>query len=472
MEQFSTDIELFIKDYVRQLTDGTAAVFAGAGFSRGAGLVDWKELLANVAAELKLDLTIENDLIAVAQYHVNARKGSQGLAKAIIDQLSEQAEETESHRILARLPVATWWTTNYDNLIEHALEKAFRIPDVKHDPEQLSDTKPRRAAVVYKMHGDVTFPKKAILYKAQYERYYRTHEPFITALQGDLTTKTFLFVGFSFTDPNLDYVLSRLPHGPARQHYSFVKKVDRREFSDEAKFDYAVRREGMRNDDLQRYGIKTLEVDSFDEIPRILEAVERRYRMKTVFISGSAEEYGDWEKSEAEQFLHELSGALISKGFRVVTGFGWGVGSAVINGALQAIYAKPGKYSEDQLVMRPFPQVATGGVDRDMIWKEYRERMIGLAGSAIFVFGNKRPDKDVVNAPGVRTEFEIAEALSVVTIPVGTTRYMAGELADDVTAGRGHGTALPELMASITEAGRDSKRLVRILVDYLEALTK
>ena len=30
-----------------------------------------------------------------------------------------------------------------------------------------------------------------------------THQPFENALTGELTTKTFLFLGFSFTDPNL-----------------------------------------------------------------------------------------------------------------------------------------------------------------------------------------------------------------------------------------------------------------------------
>ena len=33
---------------------------------------------------------------------------------------------------------------------------------------------------------------------------------FISALRGDLIEKTFLFLGFSFTEPSIDYIFSRV----------------------------------------------------------------------------------------------------------------------------------------------------------------------------------------------------------------------------------------------------------------------
>jgi len=53
-------------------------------------------------------------------------------------------------------------------------------------------------------------PDDAIISKDQYEKYFQTHGAFINTLSGDLVSKTFLFIGFSFTDPNLDYILSRI----------------------------------------------------------------------------------------------------------------------------------------------------------------------------------------------------------------------------------------------------------------------
>ncbi|AGG89637.1 SIR2 family protein [Rhodanobacter denitrificans] len=476
MAGFSREIEAFIKDFVGQIANGTGAIFAGAGMSRGAGYVDWKELLHDIAEELGLELQLEHDLIAVAQYHYNLKKGPAGLVRKIIEEFSHQAEETESHRILARLPIPTWWTTNYDALIEKALERAFRIADVKFNVDQLSNTRPRRDAVIYKMHGDASDPKKAILYKSQYEQYHKTHEGFITALRGDLVTKTFLFIGFSFTDPNLDYVLSRLPAEPSREHYCFVRKVVAEEGESEASVNYRTRREKLRNDDLHRYGITALEVDEYEDIPRILAAIEERYRMKTVFISGSAHEFGDWAMEEAQGLLHRLSAALIRGGYRVITGFGWGVGSAVINGALETIYLEPAKYSEDQLVMRPFPQFASNGKDLPVLWDSYRRRMIALAGTAIFVFGNKVVDGKVVKAGGVRAEYDIARELGVVPLPIAATGFVAADLAGDVLADVAHVYGqrgwIADSVKELEAAGKDAEALIGVVLKFMERIGK
>ncbi|HBT0258010.1 TPA: hypothetical protein MA032_002679, partial [Klebsiella pneumoniae] len=111
--QFSAEVEAFIRTYVKDLEEGAAAVFAGAGLSRTSGFVNWSELLREIAEELGLSVELEHDLISVAQYHVNKKNSSTGLARKILDEFSEQAEPSEAHKILARLPIRTYWTTNY-----------------------------------------------------------------------------------------------------------------------------------------------------------------------------------------------------------------------------------------------------------------------------------------------------------------------------------------------------------------------
>lgn len=433
------EIEAFIDDFVKDLAANNAAIFAGAGMSKAAGYVDWAGMLADIAKELGLEIDKEWDLISLAQYHVNEKDSRAKVTKKIIEEFVEDIDLTENHRIVARLPISTYWTTNYDRLIENALREANRRPDVKHQVGQIFNTRPKRDAVVYKMHGDVDHSTDATLTKEDYEHYHITNEAFINALTGDLTTKTFLFIGFSFTDPNLDYVLSRIAvrnRKHRRDHYFFVRRPKLGEDANktQADFDYNTRKHQLKVRELKRYGIQALEIDEYPQITEVLREIESRFRKRTVFISGSAEEYGDWDQQEAQKFIHKLSKEVVKADFRIVNGFGWGVGSAVINGALDAVYEKPERYSEDQLIMKPFPQFKTGEKELKVLWEEYRQRMIKLAGIAIFIFGNKKDaDGKIILANGIRLEFEIAKQHGLIPLPIAATGYVAKELFDEIS---------------------------------------
>lgn len=476
------EIEAFIDDFVKDLAANNAAIFAGAGMSKGAGYVDWAEMLADIARELDLEIDRERDfLISLAQYHVNEKNSRAKITKKIIEEFVEDIDLTENHRIIARLPISTYWTTNYDRLIENALKEANRRPDVKHEVEQIFNTRPKRDAVVYKMHGDVDHPANATLTKEDYEQYHVKNEAFINALTGDLTTKTFLFIGFSFTDPNLDYVLSRITmkhRNNRRDHYFFVRrpKLGEKDNVEKADFDYNTRKHQLRIRELKRYGIQALEIDEYSQITQVLQEIENRFRKRTIFISGSAEEYGGWEQLEAQKFIHKLSKNIVKADFRIVNGFGWGVGSAVINGALDAVYEKPERYSEDQLIMKPFPQFKTGEKELDVLWEEYRQRMIKLAGIAIFLFGNKK-DEDGKNilAGGIRLEFAIAKQHGLVPIPIPATDYVAKELFDEVSKDfksyyAGNEEIIPLVEELSTYSAKEDDKIISTIIKIIKGV--
>lgn len=112
----------------------------------------------------------------------------------------------------------------------------------------------------------------------------------------------------------------------------------------------------LASNDLKRFGIQTLLIDSYTDITTLLKQIENRYQRRTVFISGSAHEYGARTPAQAESFVRALSQALIRYDNRIVSGFGLGVGSQVITGVLEELYQHQGKRLHDQLVLRPFPQ--------------------------------------------------------------------------------------------------------------------
>lgn len=461
--------EHFIETFVKELEEENVAVFAGAGLSVGAGFVDWKKLLKPIADELGLDIDKEHDLISIAQYHLNEKQNRSGLNRALIEQLSPGHSPTENHRILARLPVKTYWTTNYDKLLEDSLKAAGKIPDVKFTLDHLKRTMPKRDAVVYKMHGDIEHPDDAVLTKDDYERYESARGQYVTALSGDLVAKMFLFLGFSFTDPNLDYILSRVRislHGRPRDHYCIFKKCARAAYANDDAFRYAEIKQQLAINDLKRFGVQTLLVDDYKDITAILKQIGNRHQRKTVLISGSAHEYGTWSAAQAEAFIRDLSQALIRNDNKIVSGFGLGVGSHVITGALEELYQHQGKRLHDQLILRPFPQ----GADARKQWEYYRQEMIAHAGAAVFAFGNKLEAGVVVTANGVRREFEIAKEKGLMLIPIGATGFVAKELWQEVTKDfaafyPAHAELKP-LFDSLDDAS-DSRRLIGNVIEII-----
>ncbi len=450
----------FVDKYIKSINAENAAIFAGAGMSVSTGLVNWKDLLREMAEELNLDVDKETDLIALAQYYEN-EKGSRGsINDQLIEQFTKDVKESLNHQILASLPIKTYWTTNYDDLIEKTLEKFGKITDVKRCTENLAISKPRREVIIYKMHGDITMSHEAVLTKDDYENYNEKRQLFTTALQGDLVSKTFLFIGFSFEDPNLEYILSRIRillgnHTP--DHYCFFKTIseDNYEIYDEYLYDKIKQEHRIR--DLKRYGIQALMIDDYYEITEVLQLIQTKLRRRNIFISGAAHEYGYLGKFRAENLIFNFSSKLAEKNYKIISGFGLGIGSSVINGTLAHVYSNQNGHLDDYLILRPFPQNISDNAQRKELWRKYRKTMLQEAGIAIFFFGNKLDGKKLISSDGLIEEFEIAIELGLKVIPVGCTGYVSKDIWQKVTDKyEDYFPDNQELKESILQLGQDN----------------
>ncbi|HHC6646706.1 TPA: SIR2 family protein [Vibrio parahaemolyticus] len=467
--------QAFLRDVEKELAEENVAVFAGAGMSAGAGFVNWAELLRPIAYELGLDVDKENDLVALAQFHCNDNANNRSqLNQLLIEEFSRESIETENHRILCRLPIRTYWTTNYDKIIETALDKSGKIADVKHTKEHLSTTKPKRDAVVYKMHGDVEHPSQAVLTKDDYERYHVKMEQYLANLKSDLISKTFIFIGFSFTDPNLDYILSRVRvayENNQRRHYCFIRNVQKGKDEEIVDFEYRQRKQDFFVKDLERFNIKTILIDDFEEITDLLRKLEIKYKSRTVFISGAANEYGDLKEHDALEFVYNLSRSLVKRGLRVVSGFGLGIGSSVISGVLEETFQNPKAKIEDQLVLRPFPQSTEGEHHLNYLWTKYREDMIDYAGIALFLFGNKKSDNGIVLSNGMREEYEIAKEKGLLLLPIGSTGYMAKqlwtELNPEIQNNSNISARIKEFYSKLGSEEFDADNLIKLIIELI-----
>ena len=466
----------FMSEYIKAIRDGNAAVFAGAGLSRPSGFVVWKELLRPLADGIGLNIDDEYDLPAVAQYVRNSSGNRAIINSSILEAYGRDTNMNENVSILTRLPIYTYWTTNYDHLIEEGLKDANRNADVKIEYTQLSNTKRARDAVVYKMHGDVNHVANAVLTKDDYVQYDRNRPFFRSVLQGDLISKTFVFIGFSFEDPNLDGIIGQIRllfEDNVRNHYCFMKRVARKDCKDDEDFGYKKARQDLREHDLARYGIQTVFVDDFAEITDILRDVEIAVLANNVYISGSMDFYSaEWTKSRVEDLAGRLANQLVKAEFRITSGFGLGVGSSVINGALDEIYASKYKRMDEYLCLRPFPQGITDATERQMRWKKYREEILNENGIVVFIFGNKKDaEEKKAIADGCLQEFEIAKEKGCVIIPVGSTGDAAAIILAEAKSNKDRYPYLEKYFGTL-ETESDCEKIVSVILEIAKTQRK
>lgn len=479
--EFTQNQMRFINDYIVEINSGDAAIFAGAGLSAASGFVNWKGLLKDLADELKLDIEKEDDLISVAQYHFNKFKRGK-INNKIINEFTSLTTGNENHKILSRLGINTFWTTNYDKLIERSLEAEGKTVETKIRNVDFSRNIKKKDAIVYKMHGDKDSPDEAVLTKDDYETYNDKKEFFSTALRGDLLSQTFLFIGFSFDDPNLEYILGRIKvllKDNTPTHYCFFKELNQKDFNNKEKSEeenkedylYAKIKQELKIEDLVRYGIHAVMISEYSDITNILLEVEKKIKRKNIFISGAAYDYSPYTEQDANDLIHSFSYKLAKEEYKIVSGYGLGIGSIVINGALDFKLNSNYRNLDDLLILRPFPQIQSGAKNISEVWTEYRNEMISKAGIAIFVFGNKLVNDELVNSNGMEEEFQICLKHNVVPIPIGATGSISKSFWMEVTSKLNtYYPANTDLHNAIKELGKENLTKNEIINNTIKAI--
>jgi hypothetical protein len=272
-----------IEAYGSAIEQRRATVLVGAGLSFDGGYPSWGGLLKTFRDALGLDESF-TDLPMLAQHYINRDAGGRtelvGEVCKVIGAVVPQP--AENHRLLDQLPVDEIWTTNYDPLIEMAVEGSIAV-EVDEDLTTLDASAPR----IYKMHGSIhaggTEPVggvgRLVISRDDFDQYEVRHPRFWRLLHAQFLTRSFLYLGFSLSDPNFEAVLRlvRLTT-PDQQmaHYAIVC----REETDGVEFD-------LRSRDLLNAGVNVIEVRDYSEVTDLLRRLVARTRPSRLFISGS-----------------------------------------------------------------------------------------------------------------------------------------------------------------------------------------
>jgi hypothetical protein len=210
----------------------------------------------------------------------------------------------------------------------------------------------------------------------------------------------------------------------------------------------------------------------------LLRYVELRFRKRTIFISGSAAEFGSWGQAPTENFLARLSSALIDRNYRIATGFGLGIGGAVVSGAVLQIYSNDTRSIEQQLVLRPFPVGIKDLNEKSETYNRYHMELVGQAGIALFFLGNKLINGSLAPSDGMRAEFELAKKQGLKLVPIGSSEYSARELWNEVISSdpayqaANGGNRSVELMRILGQPNSDPMVLLEPLLELIALLSK
>jgi tetratricopeptide (TPR) repeat protein len=219
----------------KQIKQNNIILFVGAGISINAGFPSWKDLIIKILNKLEKE--------PKADVYIEALKGDAFSPIDILGKLESlktdiiKIFESEIRNVIP-CPNSAFYmkmsqisskiiTTNYDTILETSLpnfEKIVYTYDFK--VSKLSEYQ----EYIFKIHGDINEPDKCILFPSQYEELYSTNEKSsIFELKKLFSNHTFLFLGFSLSDPYINYILkyiNQLYSGFNPEHYIITTDKD------------------------------------------------------------------------------------------------------------------------------------------------------------------------------------------------------------------------------------------------------
>jgi len=397
--------EQFLKQFTQQALDERISLFVGAGGSCDVGYPNWADLFAPFAKDLGVAIDESTDYYHLAQYYSN-KFGQAELRKRINERINRNIFESPLLEELIDIGFTNVWTTNFDNAIELNYQKRKILINKVFRDSDLSNIDINRRINIFKMNGDVTNLEGIVATQSDYEQYIDTHRIMLMFFKRELISSTFLFIGYSFTDHLVLDCLSEISRYlgiSATCHYTIIKNDEKNPY-----FKHFV------EDIEQRYQLRVLLVDKYEDITSVLAELNERIRNKKVFISGAFNS----RETEIEEYSHKLSRNLTShlfdNDYRIVNGIGRRFGTHLIGYANEHLAKQGIKDIERYLIVKPFVGL---GESSPLEKKRMREDVISKCGAAIFVFGDL--DGNSLNTKsGVLEEFEIANEQHKTIIPV------------------------------------------------------
>lgn len=281
-----------IKNIKRANEEDRLAIFVGAGVSKSSdtdyiSLPSWSDLIS----ELKSDLAITEDLdyLKLAQLHY-LEFGEQKYNQTLKKYFPEDITPSSLHRTILKMNPRLIITTNWDYIIESAIEQEGYLYDtICTDKDLVKSTSQNK---FIKIHGD--FKNHNIVFKEDdYLNYSRNFPLIENYIKSVFSTHTVLFLGYSYNDINLKHIMKWI-----QSHSSAVPPM------------YLVnfRADKPQESYLRNHGVTTLVLDtnsySIDEIKHLEERSALTQSFLTAVIHDDSTIYAG-DEQETISFIYD-----------------------------------------------------------------------------------------------------------------------------------------------------------------------
>lgn len=115
----------------------------------------------------------------------------------------------QAYKELFNLSPKTIFTTNYDRIPEILSGGRYRTFSNNTAPEA-ARAHSKGQPLVFKIHGDISSNESIVLTTADYQRIIHDNKATHSFLTSCFSTKAFIFIGFSLSDPHINIILDRL----------------------------------------------------------------------------------------------------------------------------------------------------------------------------------------------------------------------------------------------------------------------
>lgn len=217
-----------IKEIQKAQRKNQLVIFVGSGVSNNSGIPTWWDLIKIIADKLGYDKCnscknqqedcpkskceerynfTQDEFLRIPEYYYQQDKSEKHknyyrlIKSTLKNDKDSNPIDDEIFKILPHHII----TTNYDALLEKSENLNSKLYTVvSQDSDLLSKSDER---YIIKMHGDLETPETIVLKESDYIDYEQRHTLISTFIRSLLVNHTFLFLGYSLNDYNLNLII-------------------------------------------------------------------------------------------------------------------------------------------------------------------------------------------------------------------------------------------------------------------------